>query len=104
MAASACARQAEGMTTTQAHPETNHTARRQLCRPADDRMLTGVASGIARYVDVEPVLVRIAFVLLTLVGGLGVPIYLACWLLIPAEGQAASIAGEFAGTVRDWQN
>ncbi len=104
MVRSANLRHAGGMTTTQAHQEANHTARQPLSRPADERMLTGVASGIARYVDVEPVLARIAFVLLTLVGGIGIPLYLACWLLIPAEGNTTSIAGEFAGTLQDWRN
>jgi phage shock protein PspC (stress-responsive transcriptional regulator) len=57
-------------------------------------MLAGVASGLADYFDVDPMLVRIGFVVLTLVGGLAVPLYLAGWLLIPEEGANLSVAEE----------
>ena len=57
-------------------------------------MLAGVASGLADYFDVDPMLVRIGFVVLTLVGGLAVPLYLAGWLLIPEEGADLSVAEE----------
>jgi phage shock protein PspC (stress-responsive transcriptional regulator) len=55
-------------------------------------MLTGTASGIARYLGVDPTFVRIGFVVLTFMGGAGVPLYLAALLLIPEEGTDESIA------------
>jgi phage shock protein C len=61
-------------------------------------MLAGVASGLAGYAGVDVLLVRIAFAVLTFLGGAGIPLYLACWLLIPAEGSSQSIA---AGVVAD---
>ena len=64
-----------------------------LRRPFQDRMLAGVASGLARYFGVDPTIVRIAFVVLTVVGGAGIPLYLAGLLLIPEEGSDQSIAG-----------
>jgi phage shock protein PspC (stress-responsive transcriptional regulator) len=64
-----------------------------LRRPLEDRMLAGVAAGLARYFGVDPMLVRIAFVVLTVVGGAGIPLYLAGLLLIPDEGSDVSIAG-----------
>jgi phage shock protein PspC (stress-responsive transcriptional regulator) len=67
-------------------------------------MLAGVASGLAQDLEVDPVLVRIAFVVLVFFGGLGIFLYLACWLLIPEEGRSASIASDFAGTVHDWRD
>ena len=66
-----------------------------LRRSYHDRMLGGVAGGLAHYFGVDAVIVRIAFVVLTFVGGAGVPIYLACWLLIPEEGSDQSIASSF---------
>lgn len=66
-------------------------------------MIAGVGSGIARYVGVDTMIVRIVLVVLAFVGGIGVPLYLACWLLIPEEGRGQSIADEFAGTVQDWR-
>ena len=64
-----------------------------LRRPFQDRMLAGVAAGLARYFGVDPMIVRIAFVVLTVVGGAGIPLYLAGLLLIPEEGSDQSIAG-----------
>ena len=74
---------------------------RPLSRPQHDRMLAGVATGVARYLGVDVTLVRIAFAVLVVVGGAGVPLYLAGWLLIPEEGAAQSIAGEFLGSRQD---
>ena len=64
-----------------------------LRRPFEDRMLAGVAAGLARYFGVDATIVRIAFVVLTVVGGAGIPLYLAGLLLIPEEGSDQSIAG-----------
>jgi phage shock protein PspC (stress-responsive transcriptional regulator) len=79
-------------------------SRRSLYRPVHDRMLAGVAAGIGRYLGVDTLVVRIALVVLAFIGGIGVPLYLACWLLIPEEGRESSIADEFAGTVHDWRD
>jgi phage shock protein PspC (stress-responsive transcriptional regulator) len=76
-------------------------ARTALRRPYQDRMLAGVAAGLARYFDVDLTLVRIAFVVLTIVGGAGIPLYLAGWLLIPDEGTDQSIAGSI---IESFQN
>jgi len=58
-------------------------------------MLGGVAAGIARYLSVDVTVVRIIFAVLTFVGGAGIPLYLAGWLLIPEEGADQSIASQF---------
>jgi phage shock protein PspC (stress-responsive transcriptional regulator) len=63
-----------------------------LRRPFADRMLAGVAAGLARYLGVDPTIVRIAFVVLTVFGGAGIPLYLAGLLLIPDEDSDQSIA------------
>jgi phage shock protein PspC (stress-responsive transcriptional regulator) len=75
--------------------ETGPAARPQpLCRPFQDRMLAGVAAGAARYFGVDVTIVRIILAVLTVVGGAGVPVYLAGWLLIPEEGASQSIASD----------
>ena len=74
---------------------------RELRRPVNDRMLAGVASGIARYLNVDVNLVRIAFVVLAFVGGAALPLYVAGWLLIPEEGAARSIAGDVFSSVEN---
>lgn len=63
-----------------------------LRRPAAGRMLGGVAAGIGLSLGVDPLFVRIAFVVLTFIGGAGLPLYLAGWLLIPDEESGQSIA------------
>ena len=56
-------------------------------------MVAGVAAGLANYLGVDVTLVRIAFVLAAILGGgIGIPAYLACLLLIPEEGAPQSIA------------
>jgi phage shock protein C len=52
---------------------------------SEDRMVAGVAGGLADYFDVDPTLVRILFVLLTLLGGggLGILIYIVLWIIMP---------------------
>src|SRR3954454_9018133 len=54
-------------------------------RRGSDRVVAGVASGIAHELGVDPIVVRIAFVVLTVASGAGIPIYLLGWWLIPAE-------------------
>ena len=66
-----------------------------LTRPVNDRMVAGVAAGLARYLGADVTIIRIVLVVLAFVGGAGVPIYLAGWLLIPEEGSDESIAGGF---------
>jgi phage shock protein PspC (stress-responsive transcriptional regulator) len=58
-------------------------------------MLGGVAAGIAHYLSVDVTVVRIIFAVLTIVGGAGIPLYLAGWLVIPEEGSEQSIASQF---------
>jgi len=76
-------------------------ARQELRRSTEDRMLAGVVGGLARYLDVDATLLRIAFVVLTVMGGAGVPIYLAAWLLIPEDGADQSIAASFLDSHRN---
>ena len=86
-------------------PEPGLQARsRSLTRPRRDRMLAGVASGIAGYVGVDALFVRIAFAVLAIVGGVGIPLYVACWLLIPDEGATQSIATDFTSSMQTWRN
>ena len=73
----------------------------ELRRPVNDRMIAGVASGVARYLGVDTNIVRIAFVVLAFVGGAALPLYVAGWLLIPEDGAEQSIAGELFSSVEN---
>jgi phage shock protein PspC (stress-responsive transcriptional regulator) len=63
-------------------------------------MLAGVAAGLGEYFDVDPTLVRVGFVALSLLGGIAVPLYLAGWLLIPDEDAELSVAEELLARER----
>lgn len=57
----------------------------RLTRATDDKVLGGLSAGLGRYFGVDPVVFRIAFVVLTLAGGSGVLLYLVGWLMIPDD-------------------
>jgi len=67
---------------------------KRLERSRDDRWLAGVCGGLARYFGIHPAFYRVGFVVLTLLGGSGILVYLAAYLVIPAEGEPDSIAAE----------
>ena len=58
---------------------------RRLTRSSSDRVVGGVAGGLGRYFDIDPIIFRIGFVVLTLAGGAGLLGYAAAWLFIPAD-------------------
>ncbi len=58
---------------------------RGLRRSATDRKVAGVAGGLARHLDVDPLLVRVLLFVLVFFGGAGLLLYLALWLLVPDE-------------------
>jgi phage shock protein PspC (stress-responsive transcriptional regulator) len=73
---------------------TSPDSERLLVRPGDDRVVAGVCSGLARYFDMSPVVYRVAFAALILLGGAGLVLYAAAWLVIPEEGREQSILGQ----------
>jgi phage shock protein PspC (stress-responsive transcriptional regulator) len=61
-----------------------------LSRPRDDRMIAGVCSGIARHFNLDPTIVRIAFVASLFLPGPQILIYLIAWLLMPDESTSVA--------------
>lgn len=61
---------------------------RRLSRSNTDRIVAGVAGGIANYLGVDPTLVRLGFVLLVLVAGVSPLIYIVLWAVLPTEQSA----------------
>src|SRR5205085_12397656 len=80
-------------TTTAAAPP----RQRRLERSRSDRWLTGVCGGLGSYFGLDPILFRIAFIVLTVAGGAGLWLYLAAWLLLPEQGSHSSIAQHALG-------
>jgi phage shock protein C len=78
----------------------SQTEARQLRRSGDDKMLAGVAGGIARYLNADVTLTRV-IAALALFTGAGVALYVAAWLLIPADGQDQPAAAAWIAAPRD---
>jgi phage shock protein PspC (stress-responsive transcriptional regulator) len=66
-------------------------------RSTSDAKLAGVCGGVARHWNVDPLLVRVGCVLLALSGGIGLVLYVAGWLLIPAEGSERPVIHDLLG-------
>lgn len=67
--------------------------RRRFLRSSDDRMIAGVAGGLGDYFNIDPIIIRIAFAVSILFGGLGIVAYLAVALFVPSgDGSGAPIA------------
>jgi len=70
-------------------------ARPPLRRSRTDRKVAGVAGGLGAYLGIDPVILRILFVVLAIFGGSGLLLYLVAWLLIPEEGAESSEVQRF---------
>ena len=80
---------------------TDQPGARQLRRSADDKVLAGVAGGIARYFGADITLIRVIIAALALLNGVGVALYIAAWLLIPEDGSDQSVAATW---IADWRD
>ena len=58
---------------------------RVVRRSRSERVIAGVCGGVGRYLGVDPVLLRIAFIILALANGLGLIAYVVAWVAIPEE-------------------
>jgi phage shock protein C len=66
-----------------------------LRRSSTDKVVAGVAGGLGRYLGIDPVILRVAFVVLTLAGLAGILVYIVGWIAIPEEKP-----GEQVGTTQ----
>jgi phage shock protein C len=64
---------------------TGHDETRRLYKSRADRMLDGVCGGVAEYFGLDSTLVRLAWVLLVLVGGMGVLLYIVAMIIMPVN-------------------
>ncbi len=72
---------------------------RRLLRSSTNKMLGGVCGGLAEYTDTDPVLWRVGFVALAVMGA-GILVYPLLWLLVPAAGPAQSATSGLHETLR----
>ncbi|MCA9921407.1 MAG: PspC domain-containing protein [Anaerolineales bacterium] len=58
----------------------------RLIRSDNDKMIAGICGGLAAYIGIDSALVRALFFFLVLASGIGIPIYLILWFIMPEEG------------------
>jgi len=58
---------------------------RKLYRSRTNRKLAGVCGGLAQYFNIDATMIRVLFVLLAVLGGSGLVLYLAMWIIVPRE-------------------
>jgi phage shock protein C len=58
---------------------------KRLHRSRTEKMIAGVCGGLAEYFDIDPTLVRMVWVLISLLAGVGVLLYLVMWVITPLD-------------------
>lgn len=74
------------------HPE----GMKKLYRSRKDRIIAGVCSGLAKYFGIDPMIMRLIFVLLFFAQGIGFLIYLILWIITPSESYSGPNAKDAA--------
>lgn len=79
---------------------------KKIFRTRDERMIAGVAGGVAKFLGVDPVLVRLGFVAVAIASfGVAVAAYAVAWVVVPEESPAVSVVDDpFADSVDDPQH
>lgn len=65
--------------------ETN--SKKRIYRTNENKMICGVCSGLGEYFDIDPTLIRLAFVVISLFGGAGIIAYIVCALILPNKNE-----------------
>lgn len=63
---------------------------KRLYRSRTERIIAGVCGGLASYFSIDPVLMRVIFVVLALASGIGIIAYIVLWIIAPVEGSTAT--------------
>jgi len=74
-----------------------------LARDLDNRVIAGVCAGLGRRMGVDPVILRVAFVVAAAAGGAGIVLYGLAWLLLPAERAGRAVAARVLPRGASWQ-
>jgi phage shock protein C len=62
---------------------------KRLYRSRNDKFLAGICGGVGKYLDIDPIIIRLIFIVLLLSVGFGILIYLIAWILVPLEPEDA---------------
>jgi phage shock protein PspC (stress-responsive transcriptional regulator) len=78
---------------------------KRLVRDTRSAVLGGVAAGLGRYLGLDPILIRLGFIVLALTGGIGIVAYIIAWVIVPADDGSTEPAEEMrraAESVPTW--
>jgi len=75
----------------------------RLMRTQNARMIGGVCGGLGRYLKIDPVLIRLAFVLFTLAGGAGLLVYLILLIVMPLDTKGGSVVNYMPASAEERQ-
>lgn len=64
---------------------TANTNIRRIYRSEEDRIFAGVCGGFGDYFNIDPVIIRLVWILFVMVGGSGIILYIIAWLIIPKQ-------------------
>jgi phage shock protein C len=84
--------------------------KKRLFRSSYEKMIAGVAGGLAEYFNIDPVIIRIIFIIVVISGGAGILVYVILWIVLPYDYEIglnnANRQGtnEFANTPNDINN
>ncbi len=79
--------------------EEKQVPKKRLYRSEKNEMIAGVCAGLAEYFEIDPSIIRIAFVLFTLMGGSGILVYILLWIVMPEEADADTASADRLGDV-----
>ena len=65
---------------------------KRLERSRENRMIAGVAAGVADFFGLDPTLVRVLWAITVLFGGFGIVVYVIMWIVVPEAGSETTIA------------
>ncbi len=67
---------------------------KQLYRSKNNKVIAGVCGGVAEYFEVDPTIVRIAWLLLAFPGGIGLIAYIVCWIVMPEKSSTLAVSAD----------
>ena len=67
---------------------------KKLYRSREDRWVGGVCGGLGKYLDVDPIVIRLIALILVLCAGGGLLVYIIAWIVIPEEPDSLAIVDE----------
>jgi len=78
--------------------------KKKLYRSTKDKMLGGVAGGIADYFDIDSTLIRVLFILVVFFGGSGIIAYIILWIVVPEQPYTIPDFSSFSGERNENEN